>query len=151
MTRYALVSITLLTIASLVLGDEKADKAAQALKELQGDWQAIVVVQSGQDTPMEGISKMKVTIKDGTITFIQGEMKFAHKLKVDPSQSPMHFDIEAMEGPRKGKTVPGIYTIEKDILRVCHPNDPDQEDKRPKELKTKNGDGLSLLVLEKIK
>ena len=149
MVRSTLVAVVLLSVAVTTFADENADEAAQALRELQGEWQAISVAQSGQDAPPDAIKEFKVTIKDDTITFFQGEMTFKHKFKIDPSQSPMHFDIEAMEGPRKGKTIPGIYTLEQGILRVCTPNDPDQKDERPQEPKTQAGDGLSLLVLAK--
>jgi uncharacterized protein (TIGR03067 family) len=144
-----LVAVALLSLAVVSFADEKADKAALALQELQGEWQAISMAQSGQDAPPDAIKEFKVTIKDDTITFVQGEMTFKHKFKIDPSQSPMHFDVEALDGPRKGKTIPGIYTLEQGELRICTPNDPDQVDQRPQEPKTQAGDGLSLLVLVK--
>jgi len=151
MLRHVTAFLMLLFAAGLATADDKADGITKALKGLQGEWQAIVMVHSGQDAPDEAIKENKVIIKDDMITFVQGDMKFKYKIKIDPSQSPMHFDIVSLEGPRMGKTVPGIYALEKDTLQICFPNDPEQEDKRPKELKTKARDGLSLLGLEKIK
>jgi uncharacterized protein (TIGR03067 family) len=132
--------------------DDSADeKTEKAQKDLEGKWRALQVVLSGQDVPIESLKDFKLTIKGDEITIVQGPKTFKHALRFDPTgKSPMSIDILTLEGPNSVKDSPGIYTLEKDILRICYPNDPSARTKRPTELKTQEGDGLSLLVLERV-
>ena len=52
------------------------------------------------------------------------------------------------DGPNKGKTLVGIYEVKGDELKVCH-GDPGAD--RPKEIASKEGSGLSLITLKRVK
>jgi uncharacterized protein (TIGR03067 family) len=133
---------------------EEADEVAAAndRKELQGEWQAVEVQQEGEKAPAEYVKKFRVVIKNGEITFSPpkgGSRK--SNFKLDPSMSPKAIDFAPLDGKHKGKTVPGIYALDGVTLKICVGNSEDDIKARPREFRTQEGDGLGLLILERVK
>jgi len=80
---------------------------------------------------------------------VPNEILFDFKYKLDPAAKPKAIDLIPEEGPAKGKTLQGIYSLQRDELKVCFvsPNIPDPENqKRPGEFSAKKGSGYVLLV-----
>jgi uncharacterized protein (TIGR03067 family) len=75
-----------------------------------------------------------------------GEDTIVGTHKVDPTKKPKEIDAMDTEGPYKGKTVLGIYKLEKGEFTVCFA--PPGKD-RPKEFSTKSGTGELLHVWKK--
>ena len=73
------------------------------------------------------------------------------KFKLDPGKSPRAIDLIPQDGPDKGKTIYGIYALNKGQLKICAPNFGGDLNKRPTDFKTTSGDGLGLLTLERAK
>src|SRR5262249_52959717 len=89
----------------------------------------------------------ELTIKRGDEVFIKG------KMKLDPSKTPKHLDLEILEDPRDrdvGKTVRGIYSLDGgDQLRWCAA-EPGTE-ARPTEFAAAAGSKHFLVTLKKTK
>jgi uncharacterized protein (TIGR03067 family) len=67
---------------------------------------------------------------------------------IDPTQKPPHMDIVPLDGSEKGKKLLGIYTLDKDDLKICIAG-PEQE--RPTEVASKEGVKTGLLTLKRQK
>jgi RNA polymerase sigma factor (sigma-70 family) len=77
------------------------------------------------------------------------EVVFFFKHKLDRATTPKSIDLIPQEGPAKGKTLRGIYSLEGDQLKICYvsPSIPEPEKKaRPSEFAAKKGSGHVLLV-----
>jgi uncharacterized protein (TIGR03067 family) len=77
------------------------------------------------------------------------EVAFQFKYKVDPAAQPKAIDLIPEEGPARGKTLRGIYSLERNELKICYvsPNAPDPEKKpRPREFAARKDSGYVLLV-----
>jgi uncharacterized protein (TIGR03067 family) len=77
------------------------------------------------------------------------EVVFFFKFTLDPAAQPKAIDLIPEEGPARGKTLRGIYSVEGDVLKICYvsPSIPEPEKKpRPSEFATGKGSGLVLLV-----
>ena len=57
-------------------------------------------------------------------------------------------EIKGTDGPNKGKTIPAIYELKDDTMRVCYDLN---EKKRPTEFKTKAGTNLYLVTYKREK
>ena len=136
---------------SFVVAVANADDAAKKdVKELQGKWQAVELQAQGKKAPPEQVKKFRIVIKGDKITFNPDSENRKSKFKVDPSKSPKAMDMTPLDGPMKGKTIPGIYSLEKGLLKICIPNGREIT-KRPTEFKTTPGDGLILLTFKRAK
>ena len=141
-------------VSWFVVAVANADDAAKKdVKKLQGKWQAVELQVQGKKAPPEQVKKFRIVIKGDEITFNPDGGNRKSKFKVDPSKSPKTMDMTPLDGPRKGKTILGIYSREKGQLKICIPNSPNKSDitKRPTEFKTASGDGLYLLTFERAK
>lgn len=100
------------------------------LKALQGDWH-IVDLQQDPPAPQQLLAGLKLA----TFTFAGDSMTVDHgsavpggrketvTIKLDASQNPKTIDTTAADGPQKGKTSPGIYSLEGDVLKL-HAGEP---------------------------
>jgi uncharacterized protein (TIGR03067 family) len=141
--------IAILFLGPLAAAVGAGDDAAKAAKELQGEWRGVEAEAQGNKATQEAARKVRMVIKGDEITVNpEGEVRKS-KFKLDPSQSPRAIDLIPQDGPDKGKTVKGIYSLEKGRLRICTPNYGGDIGQRPKEFKTQAGDGLALIVLER--
>ncbi len=117
-------------------------------KELQGEWRAVELQTSGNPAPKEVVEKARLEVKGDEMTWNSGGTSVRKsKIRLDPSKSPKEIDITALDGPGKGTTYPGIYSLEKGRLRLCYSHTKD----RPKEFKTERGDRRELVILERVK
>ena len=133
-----------LTSAALLYADDppKGDK------DLDGTWEQTAVVHEGEDQPAAGGDKLVVTIMGDSITFTVGKDVETGKLKIDAGKKPKVADLVPGDGPQKGITIPGVYEIKGDELRVCS-SDPGKD--RPTELSSKKSSGWTLTTLKRVK
>jgi uncharacterized protein (TIGR03067 family) len=74
------------------------------------------------------------------------------RYRTDPTKSPQEIDLTQVDGPFVGKTLKGIYKIDKDVLSICYvrPSVEGAETKaRPTEFDTKKRDDVVLLTFER--
>jgi uncharacterized protein (TIGR03067 family) len=120
-TRTLLVAIAASLGAGYAYG---GDPSREALKELQGEWKVAEFQLSKGLTP-NGDPKQWLVILKGDQLEINHSGKAGTgeriMVKLDPAKTPKAFDTTIPEsgGALAGQTVPGIYALEKDQLRLC--------------------------------
>lgn len=69
-------------------------------------------------------------------------------VKVNAATSPQSMDLTSLNGPKKGQTTLGIYSLQGDVLKICtceFSNDP-----RPTEFSTRENDRLGVMTLRRV-
>jgi uncharacterized protein (TIGR03067 family) len=138
----ALLSLTLVFV---VAGTLPADDAEKDLKKLVGTWQEVSNIDNGKERPAADVKSATVVIdasgkwealKDGTV-YLKGAVK------LDPSKKPRAADwsVEGLDKP-----VLGIYEVDGDTWKHCF-----APDKRPTEFGSKEGSGVTYIVLKRVK
>ena len=141
----ALLSLTLVFV---VAGTLPADDAEKDLKKLVGTWQEvshISHISDGKERPAADVKSATVVIdasgkwealKDGTM-YLKGSVK------IDASKSPRAADWK-IDDP--DMTALGIYQVDGDTWKHCF-----AMDKRPTEFGSKDGSGVTYIVLKRVK
>ncbi len=138
----ALLSLTFALLAATTLS---ADDAEKDLKKLVGTWQEVSHIADGKEIPADDVKGSTVVIdakgnwdalKDGK-SFLKGSVK------LDPSKSPRAADwsIEGVD-----MTALGIYEVDGDTWKHCF-----AIGKRPTEFGSKEGSGVTYIVLKRVK
>jgi uncharacterized protein (TIGR03067 family) len=139
----------LLTIGlSVAAAAPKEDSLKAEQAKFQGAWKVVSLELSGAQAPADDIKNLKFEFKGDKVIFSDGKETHEGTFKIDPTAKPKTFDLIPSDGPEKGKTEPGIYTFEGDTLKICGA-DPGKD--RPKDFTTKQGSGLTLVVLKRAK
>jgi uncharacterized protein (TIGR03067 family) len=114
-------------------------------KQLAGSWQAVSYALDGKPASPEDMAKIKLTIEaDGRATATrEGQPFIAAMCTLDPTTHPMSIDFAYSLGGSKGKTAPGIFKIEDDLLTICR-SEPGQA--RPASFDSKPGSGQTLMT-----
>ena len=134
--------LLLLLAFSLRAGDDKSE-----LDALQGFWEVVSLTEKGKESPKTEIESLTVTIdKDAFTTWEKDKVLVKYRIKIDPSKTPKAIDFTALMGDTKDKTEPGIYTFEKDLLKMVL--NEDRKD-RPTVFEGKETESYSVLVLRK--
>jgi uncharacterized protein (TIGR03067 family) len=139
-----LASIALFVAGLLCVhaGEEPTD-----LDRMQGTWVIVSLTENGKAVPAEEAATLEFVIeKDVYTAFEKGKAVVKYQLKLDPAKTPKQIDFTYLVGDDKGKTEPGIYTIEKDQIKFVL----DENKKgRPTAFAGKETDTWSVLVLKK--
>ena len=138
----AVLSLTVMFVAT---GTLLADDAAKDLKKFVGTWQEVSNISDGKERPADDVKGSTVVIdasgkwealKDGTV-YLKGSVK------LDPSKKPRAADwtVEGFDKP-----VLGIYEVDGDTWKHCF-----AIGKRPTEFGSKEGSGVTYIVLKRVK
>ena len=143
MTRLLCVILFLtLSLPSLSLGADAKEDA----KAINGIWLPSAAELGGEKFPDEVRKTMKLVMDDGKYTVTVGTNPDKGTVKLDPSKKPKEMNIAGTEGPNKGKTIPAIYELTDDTLRICY----DLSGKaRPSEFKTAKDTKLFLVTYKR--
>jgi RNA polymerase sigma-70 factor (ECF subfamily) len=152
MNRVALIALFMFTGTAA----RGADPAADEVKKLQGEWQAIEVEINGKKGTKDDadVKALRLVIKDDAMTLPSpvGDGKERKKtFKLDPSKSPKEIDITSLDGQEKDQTAACIYKLDGDRLTICMPYFTKDPSVRPKEFKAGANDGIMLITLERVK
>ena len=121
--------------------------ALDDLKKLQGTWQCFAMEREGDPVPPEGLKGSTATYEDDRITLTRdGEVFRRGIVTLDPSKSPKRVNTWDLNGPYEDQTVPGIYELDGDTLKVCFSR-PGSE--RPTAFTTKEGSGTLYCVYKR--
>jgi uncharacterized protein (TIGR03067 family) len=132
----------LLTFTLAAFGDAKDSE------NVQGSWLPSAAELGGKIFPDEVRKSIKLVIKDDKYTATVGKVVDQGNIKLDPAAKPKKMDIAGTDGPNKGKTIPAIYELDGDTLRICY----DLSGKsHPTEFKTKEGTQLYLVTYKREK
>jgi uncharacterized protein (TIGR03067 family) len=153
MRQRAMLVLLLFAVAS---GPTRGDDAAQeAAKSLQGEWRAVKLRANGVEASEDDVKAFRMAVKGDEITLMtcKGDrcIERRKKYKLDPTKSPREIDLTALDGQEQGATQPCIYSVDEGRLRLCAPLSATGSSKRPDEFKTRAGDGLMVVVLERAK
>jgi uncharacterized protein (TIGR03067 family) len=107
-----------LSIALAVCPSVRGDATADDWKKLAGTWRVEAATLNGADAT--------ATLKAAVLTIEEGKYKLflgntdAGTLAIDPGKKPKAMTITGTDGPNKGKTIPAIYEIDGDTLKICY-------------------------------
>jgi uncharacterized protein (TIGR03067 family) len=124
-------------------GDEKAD-----LKKLEGTWLPSEAVFGGRSWPDEERKAIKLVIADGKYTVTVHGQDDKGTLKLDTKAKPATMDIVGTDGPNKGRTIPAIYELSGDTLKICYALDGKE---RPGTFESKSESRLFLVTYKREK
>jgi uncharacterized protein (TIGR03067 family) len=106
-------------------------------ENLKGTWTCLSATVDGKALPKETTELLGLTLTENRYKTEKGsEVLFDSSYTIDPSEDPKQINMVGTEGDIAGKEAPGIYSLEKDILRICYvmPGLP-----RPKEFQSQAG------------
>jgi len=126
------------------------DPVARDTEALQGEWRAVKGTAEGQKTPTAEAEMFRIAVKGDRLTLSAGGEARKARFVLDPAKSPKAIDLTWLDGPEKGRTVPGVYALEKGRWRLCVPNAKAGEAvQRPKEFTAAAGERRMLFTLER--
>ncbi len=102
------------------------------LEKLAGTWIAIAAEDYGEKIPEDQIKGMQLVLSGSDFTSSHGDTTvMSGTFTVDPAKKPKTIDLKSMSGRHKGKTLPGLYKLEGEMLTICFV---EPDGKRPTEL-----------------
>jgi uncharacterized protein (TIGR03067 family) len=145
----SLVFVLMFAPALVMAADDPKGAVKKEYDRFEGTWKMESFTVDGKPAAMEGFVDFKMTLKGDTFTTVSSEGKTNGTYTIDPSKSPKTIDIKFTGGPLDGLTMQGVYELEGDTYKVCLPGGGKKD--RPKELASKEGSGLVLEVLKRVK
>jgi uncharacterized protein (TIGR03067 family) len=96
-----------------------ADPPKENLAALNGRWICNSAMKGGEALP-DNIGKSSgLVLFNGQYTAIVGGDRDEGTYKIDESANPKAITFVATKGPNQGKTIQGIYELDKGSLRIC--------------------------------
>ncbi|MGC8641233.1 MAG: TIGR03067 domain-containing protein [Isosphaeraceae bacterium] len=128
--------MTALLALAVALGIYGEDETTAELEKLQGTWTLVAMEVDGEEFPAEDRKDWTSEYAGNRLTLRAGEtVRRRGIISLDPSRNPKAmntWDI-TKDGPFEDQTLPGIYEISGDNLKLCLAR-PGNE--RPKEFTT---------------
>ena len=154
--------VAVLVVGSLVAvsgrrPDARADDPAPSprqlakddLKKLQGAWTCVAMEREGDELPPDSFKGSMAVYEDDRITLYRdGEVFRRGIITLDPAKLPKKLNTWDLGGPYEDQTVPGIYEVDGDTLKICFSR-PNAE--RPAEFTTKKAPGFLYCVYKRKK
>ncbi len=137
--------LLVLAVGLLLAADKPKENAKGDQAKIQGAWTVVSAERGGQ--AQEDAKEATLTFKGNNLTAQTKDKTHKGTFKLDPGKKPKHIDIMPTDGDQKGKTFPGIYSLEGGQLRICFNT---QGETRPAKFEAKD-DGVMLLVLKPAK
>ena len=135
-------------------GKQDDELVKKDLAALQGSWVIVGKEYMGKKATQEELAELTgvMVIKGSTITQWNEEMGkkvvvSEATVKLNPAAKPKAFDLTFTDSMSKGKTMLGIYEVEGDALKACFSF---EEDKRPKEFKSKAGSAVLVMTYKRM-
>ena len=123
--------------------------AKDDLKKLQGGWVCVAMEREGDELPAASFQGSEVVYEDDRATLYRDGGVFRRGIvTLDPSKKPKRINTWDLGGPYEDQTVPGIYEIEGDTLKICFSR-PGAE--RPAEFTTKKAPGFLYCIYQRKK
>lgn len=116
--RHVSLLVIVATASIGLCADEKS--SAPDSKALNGAWVLTSGIRGGENLPDEIVKSIHLYVANGKYSVKAGDVLDRGTCKVDPTKTPKTLTLEGTEGPNKGKTMLGIYELDKDTLKVCY-------------------------------
>jgi uncharacterized protein (TIGR03067 family) len=138
--------LSMALLIGLVSGAEDKNDSGKKDKDLlKGTWIIVSLERDGKKN--EDAAGEKVTFDGESITIQMKERELKGTYKLDSTKKPKQIEITPADGPDKDKALHGIYSIEKNELKICIAHG---EKERPTEFKSEEGSGISLATLKRM-
>ena len=96
------------------------DASRKDLEKLQGTWIQVRMEADGENTPPEHFEGWHAVYHGDSLTLKAGEtVRRRGIVTVDASRTPKAINTWDLDGPYSDQTVPGIYALEGDTLKLC--------------------------------
>jgi uncharacterized protein (TIGR03067 family) len=123
--------------------------AKDDLKKFQGTWECVAMEREGDVIPADSFKGSTAVYEDDRVTlFRDGEVFRRGIVTLDPSKSPKRINTWDLGGPYADDTVPGIYEVDGDTLKICFSR---PKVARPSEFTTKKEPGFLYCVYKRKK
>jgi uncharacterized protein (TIGR03067 family) len=123
--------------------------ARDDLKKFQGTWECVSMEREGDEIPPEQLKGSSVVYEDDMATLYRdGEFFRRGIITLDPSKTPKRINTWDLGGPYADESVPGIYEIDGDTLKICFSR---PKAARPTEFTTKKEPGFLVCVYKRKK
>jgi uncharacterized protein (TIGR03067 family) len=117
-------------------------------QQLEGVWQAISAVVSGQEIPAGEVNTIRLTLTTTRFTTQRGgETLFDSSYTADPTATPMQIEMIGTGGDFEGKPALGIYAFEGETLQLCYKM---PGFVRPTDFTSAAGSGAFLITLKRV-
>jgi uncharacterized protein (TIGR03067 family) len=113
---------------------------------MDGNWSPLAAEMGGESLPIETMPATRLIINGNEYTATIGMITDRGSLRVDESVTPNEMDITGADGPNEGLTIPTIYELNGDTLKVCYALDGQE---RPTEFKTSPDRQLFLVTYKR--
>lgn len=135
----AILAISALIPLWLGLSVSTGDDAAT----IQGTWRIVRAEIGGEPFPVEAFNNLRLVLKDGKYEL--GIDEGAYKLL--DAKGNKGIDVIGEKGPNEGKTIPAIYELKGDSMKICY----DLSGKtRPEKFETEKGTRQFLATYERV-
>ncbi len=123
--------------------------AKDDLKKFQGTWECVSMEREGDEIPADHLKGTSVVYEDDLATLYRdGDLFRRSIITLDPSKSPKRINTWDLAGPYADDSVPGIYEIDGDTLKLCFSR---PKVARPTEFTTKKEPGFLYVVYKRKK
>jgi uncharacterized protein (TIGR03067 family) len=139
--------LPLLLVPVLGLIAAADDAPPKGLEKAQGSWVLKGLVVEGKEIKASDL-KATLSLKGADYVYTNGDTINKGIYQVDPSKKPMSLDIVCKQGPDKGKTLPAIFEVDGDTMRICLSI---KDKERPKDFVSKPESGTVLETWKKAK
>jgi uncharacterized protein (TIGR03067 family) len=146
--RIMLALATILVCLAPVARSADDEKEKKAMAELQGTWVPSSAELDGEKLSDQDIKSIKLVVTDEKYKVTVGDSVDEGTVTLDISSDPRGMEIKGTKGPNEGKTIPAIYEVKDDTLKVCY-NLVGKD--RPTDFKTKAGSKFYLVTYKKEK
>ena len=138
-------TIGLCCVALISLSSLRADDKADDWKCLKGTWNVEKAVLRGQYAT-DTFKSAVLTLEEGKYSVAFGGVDDKGTVVTDTAKKPKQMTITGTDGPNKGKTIPAIYELDGDTLKICY----ELEKKAPPaDLEAKEGTSTLFIVYKR--
>jgi uncharacterized protein (TIGR03067 family) len=141
------VAAILLVPGLAVAASPRKDASQIELKSLQGIWIAVAGEEGGQKAPDSVLKNFKLVVEGNKLSFSPEIDKPEWTFELDTAKRPRQIIMTPVGAQDKDK-VRAIYSVEKDVFKLCVKQAGTSRGERPPaDFSTRTGDGQRLLVL----
>src|SRR5262249_28359120 len=115
-----LLATSLIAISFTSVARSDDDKVKKVLAEMSGTWIPSEAELDGEKLPDKAIKSLKLVIKDEKYTVTVDNQVDEGTVTLDLESDPTGMEIKGTKGPNEGKTIPAIYELKDDVLKVCY-------------------------------